>query len=171
MIQVFTIGYEGTDIDRFIETLKRVDIDILVDVRAVAISRKRGFSKSALKGRLEGEGLLYEHAVELGDPKSGREAARQGRFKEFREIYAFHLASPSARSAIINIAAVAESRRVCLMCFERDPIYCHRSMVARELANSEARVFDLFGDHPSRYDNFPAKLSSYYSSEGISAAE
>ena len=63
MSVVYTIGYEGTDIDRFVATLKAVGIKVLADVRAVAVSRKKGFSKTALKARLEDEGIAYTHLV------------------------------------------------------------------------------------------------------------
>ena len=84
MTTVYTIGYEGTDIDRFIQTLRNVDVKVLADVRAVALSRKEGFSKSALSSRLEMEGISYIHFMELGDPKKGREAARAGKYEKFR---------------------------------------------------------------------------------------
>jgi hypothetical protein len=73
---VYTIGYEGTDIDRVVATLRTVGVTMLADVRAVAVSRKKGFSKNGLRERLEAEGNTYVHLVELGDPKLGRDAAR-----------------------------------------------------------------------------------------------
>ena len=91
MPRLFTIGYEGTDIDRFVETLKIVGVEVVADVRAVALSRKKGFSKSALSARLMADGMEYLHFVELGDPKPGRDAARAGLYDEFRKIYRRHL--------------------------------------------------------------------------------
>ena len=76
MTTVYTLGYEGTDIDKVVATLQAVGVKVLADVRAVALSRKKGFSKNALRTRLEAEGIAYVHLVELGDPKPGREAAR-----------------------------------------------------------------------------------------------
>jgi uncharacterized protein (DUF488 family) len=46
MTTLYTIGYEGTDIDRFVATLKAVGVQLLADVRALPLSRKRGFSKN-----------------------------------------------------------------------------------------------------------------------------
>jgi len=71
--RIFTIGYEGADADRFLATLKQEGVATLADVRAVALSRKRGFSKSALRDALAGQGIGYEHFISLGTPK---EAAR-----------------------------------------------------------------------------------------------
>ena len=67
MSVIYTIGYEGTDIDRCVATLKAVGVTVLADVRAVAVSRKKGFSKNGLRERLEAEGITYVHLVELGD--------------------------------------------------------------------------------------------------------
>ncbi|MDN3712169.1 DUF488 domain-containing protein [Paracoccus cavernae] len=90
MSVVYTIGYESTDIDRFVRTLSLAGIQVLADVRAVTVSRKKGFSKTKLAERLNAEGIEYRHFRELGDPKPGREAARAGDFRKFREIYGAH---------------------------------------------------------------------------------
>ena len=55
MSVVYTIGYESTDIDRFVTTLKTAGIERVADVRTVALSRKKGFSKKALAARPEAE--------------------------------------------------------------------------------------------------------------------
>src|SRR5690606_1075350 len=80
MSVVYTIGYEGTDINRFVATLKAAAVKRVADVRAVALSRKKGFSKKSLSARLEAEGIEYLHFIDLGDPKPGREAAKAGLF-------------------------------------------------------------------------------------------
>ena len=97
MSVVYTVGYEGTDIDRFVATLKAAGVKRIADVRAVPISRKKGFSKKSLGARLEAEGIDYLHYVSLGDPKPGREAARAGQYRQFRAIYTQHLDSGTRR--------------------------------------------------------------------------
>ncbi|MDK9696473.1 MAG: DUF488 domain-containing protein [Siculibacillus sp.] len=171
MIRVFTIGYEGTDIERFVHTLKLVGIDVLVDVRAVAVSRKKGFSKRALAEHLALSGIEYRHEIDLGDPKEGRVAARAGDFSRFRAIYGDHLNEKSARESVTLISEVAESQSVCLMCFERDPSQCHRSMVADLLKDLGHSVLDLFADHPGLYVGFASKIARRDTSEGLAAAE
>src|SRR5215217_2407043 len=84
---LFTIGYEGADVDRFLTTLKDSGVATLADVRAVALSRKRGYSKNALRTALEANGIDYRHFIQLGTPKSGREAARAGNGELMRRIY------------------------------------------------------------------------------------
>jgi uncharacterized protein (DUF488 family) len=100
MSVVYTIGYEGTDIDRFVATLKAIGVTVLADVRAVAVSRKKGFSKNGLRERLEAEGITYVHLVELGDPKAGRDAARARKFDEFRRVYSAHIKTADAVGAL-----------------------------------------------------------------------
>ena len=73
---LFTIGYEGLDQERLTGALRDAGCGLLADVRAVANSRKRGFSKGALKAGIEEAGLTYVHLRGLGTPKEGREAAR-----------------------------------------------------------------------------------------------
>jgi uncharacterized protein (DUF488 family) len=170
MTIVYTIGYEGTDIERFVQTLKVVGITVLADVRAVALSRKKGFSKTALKAHLEREGIAYRHFFDLGDPKPGREAAREGRYAEFRRIYAKHLSTNAAQTALVALRETVKAAPTCLLCFERDPKECHRSIVAERLTMAGADVFDLYGDRPARYADHAAKLPRNHSREGAAAA-
>lgn len=167
---VYTIGYEGTDIERFVATLKHVGVMILADVRAVANSRKKGFSKSKLRARLAEEGITYTHYIELGDPKPGRDAARAGNYDRFRRIYSRHLAGADPQAAIEAIAKIAQKTPTCLLCFERDPKVCHRSMIADELVSLGLKNFDLFGDNPNQYVRHSAKLPRRNIGQGATAA-
>jgi uncharacterized protein (DUF488 family) len=170
MNTVYTIGYEGTDIERFVQTLKAVGIEVLADVRAVALSRKEGFSKTALRNRLAEAGIGYIHYNHLGDPKPGREAARAGKYELFRKIYGKHLATAEAQIALKQLKDEVKSKRTCLLCFERDPNVCHRSIVTQALRGSGNSILDLYGDSPARYVNFSTHLSRYHSREGAAAA-
>lgn len=170
MSVIYTIGYECTDIERFVATLKAVGIKRLADVRAIALSRKKGFSKKSLAARLEAEGIEYLHFVELGDPKPGREAARAGRYQQFRDIYESHLDSVDARASFNELLTAAWEKPTCLLCFERDPATCHRSIVADEIAERGFKVFDLYGDEPHRYVRNASKLPRYHPRESTAAA-
>ena len=170
MTVVYTIGYEGTDIHRFIETLKVVGVTTLADVRAVALSRKKGFSKSALQARLEDEGIAYAHFVELGDPKPGREAARAGRHEAFRKIYARHLEGAGSKAALKSLAELVESKPTCLLCFERDPATCHRALIANRLTMDGVKIFHLFADDPSRYARHAPKLPRHHTRQSAPTA-
>jgi uncharacterized protein (DUF488 family) len=131
-----TIGYEGSSIGDFLATLENVGIDILIDVRELPISRKPGFSKSALAEHLAGRGIDYLHLKGLGDPKAGRAAAREGRLHEFRRIFRAHLRSEMAQVDMRRGIEAAKDRMACLLCFEQDHSQCHRRLVAEEMART-----------------------------------
>jgi uncharacterized protein (DUF488 family) len=151
MKTIYTVGYEGTDIDRFIKTLLAVGVEVVADVRALPLSRKKGFSKNTLREHLQCAGIDYQPYQELGDPKPGREAAKAGQFNEFRRIYTAHIETDSAAQRVNDLAGEAAERVTCMLCFERDPSTCHRSIVAEKLASHGFASFDLYADDPERY--------------------
>jgi uncharacterized protein (DUF488 family) len=166
---VYTIGYEGASIEQFVQTLKAVGITMLADVRAVPVSRKKGFSKSALRARLEEESIGYIHFVELGDPKPGRDAAKAGQLDTFRRVYSRHLRKNESESALRSLVELVSNQPTCLLCFERDPVCCHRSLIANHPTMSGAKIIHLVADDPSRYARHAAILSSYGSRQGAPA--
>jgi uncharacterized protein (DUF488 family) len=134
MTTLATIGYENTTVPRFLETLKEADVDLLVDVRAIAGSRRPGFAKTKLAENVGTIGIEYLHLRGLGTPAEGRAAARAGRYDELRAIFLDHLETLEAREQMEQLAELVRSgRRVCLLCLEADPAHCHRSMVAEAL--------------------------------------
>jgi uncharacterized protein (DUF488 family) len=133
-IEVATVGYQGATVHSFLQALREAGIELLVDVRAVASSRRPGFAKSALAANLHGAGIDYLHLRDLGTPAPGRAAARAGRHAEMRRIFRDHLRTEAAQSALDALADIVRSRRACLLCFEADPTHCHRSLVADALA-------------------------------------
>jgi uncharacterized protein (DUF488 family) len=132
-LTLLTIGYEGRTVDELIAALREADAQLLIDVRAVAASRRPGFSKTALAGALGQAGIDYLHLRALGTPKPGREAARKGRAAEMRTIFEAHLDTPEAEFAFEQAHAAAIERRSALLCFERDPACCHRTILAERL--------------------------------------
>ncbi|WP_238311253.1 DUF488 domain-containing protein [Methylobacterium organophilum] len=146
MKTLFTIGYEGLDPERLHAALKEAGVATLADVRAVANSRKRGFSKGALKAGLEEAGLGYAHLRALGTPKAGREAARAHDAGLMRRIYCEEvLDTADGGLALDALAELAGRAPVCLLCFERDPERCHRRVLAERLAARGFATVDLFG--------------------------
>lgn len=133
-MKLFTVGYEGRTTDDLFATLRRTGVELLIDVRDVPISRKRGFSKTALGNGLAAVGIEYLHLKGLGDPKPGRVAARSGRYAEFRRIFSEHLLSCAAQQALAMAVAEASQKVACLLCFERDHTNCHRSIVANSMS-------------------------------------
>ena len=135
MTTLATIGYEGATVASFLDALRAAGIGLLVDVRALASSRRPGFAKTRLAANLAEAGIDYLHLRGLGTPADGRAAARAGRHDEMRRVFAGHLATPAAQAELDVLAElVAGERRVCILCFEADPRHCHRSLVAAALA-------------------------------------
>ena len=132
---LFTIGYEGTAVPEFLATLTAAGVALLVDVRAVASSRRPGFAKTRLAANLETAGIDYLHLRGLGTPADGRAAARAGRHAEMHAIFAEHMRTPEAQAELEQLAGLVQGdRAVCILCFEADPRHCHRSLVAAALA-------------------------------------
>jgi uncharacterized protein (DUF488 family) len=136
MRQLATIGYEGASPTDFDAALTAAGVDTVVDVRAVALSRKAGFSKTALAERLREQGFEYVHLRGLGDPKPGREAARAGDMALFKRIFGAHMTTPDAQSDLAKLRALASARNIALLCYEADAAGCHRAIVASQVANS-----------------------------------
>jgi uncharacterized protein (DUF488 family) len=130
MPSLTTIGYEGTTIDTVLTTLKDAEVGLLIDVRAVAQSRKPGFSKRQLAASLDQSGIGYLHLQGLGTPKPGRDAVRAGHPERMEIIFREHMTSDRAQAELAQAKQLARERRVCLLCFERDHNTCHRRMVA-----------------------------------------
>jgi uncharacterized protein (DUF488 family) len=134
---LFTIGYEGKTLDEMLGQLTEAGVELLIDVRAVAASRRPGFSKTALAGALRARGIDYLHLRPLGTPKAGREAARKGQVAEMRAIFEEQLATPEAELALERAKSAAAERPSALLCFEADAGHCHRAVLAERLASAE----------------------------------
>ena len=128
-----TIGYEGKTVDEFLSELGDAGVELVIDVRAVAASRRPGFSKTAMSAALKERGIDYLHLRSLGTPKAGREAARKGRNAEMRTIFEGQLQTPEAELAMEQANTAAQEQLAALLCFEADAGGCHRSMVAERL--------------------------------------
>ncbi|MDP1646965.1 MAG: DUF488 domain-containing protein [Rubrivivax sp.] len=128
---LFTIGYEGAELADFIATLARAGVTTLLDVRELPLSRKKGFSKRALAEALSVSGIAYRHERDLGSPKTIRQRLHSdGDYEQFFESFSTYLRQ---QRPLLKELAGALDGKVALMCFERDPATCHRSVVARQL--------------------------------------
>lgn len=141
--KLFTIGYEQTPAKSVLDELEAAGVKLLVDVRAVAASRRPGFSKSQLKAGLDERGIGYVHLRGLGTPKDGREAARSGNIPQLEKIYSAHLKTPQAREEMDELAAmVAKAGPICILCYERDHTHCHRRWIAEIIEDREGVAID-----------------------------
>ncbi len=126
---VFTIGYEGLSVATFTALLIENQIDTIVDVRELPLSRKPGFSKNSLANHLTLSSIAYLHMVNLGCPKSVRDAFKEDRdWGRYTRGFIAHL--QEQESAINELSALAKSSSCALLCYEADYRNCHRSMVA-----------------------------------------
>ena len=142
-MKIFTIGYEGVTQGEFLAALEGAGVARVIDVRALPLSRRPGFSKTPLRNALAEVGIDYVHLKALGTPPEGREAARKGRHDELKRIYAGQLELPEAIVAGAQMRELAAERSSALLCFERAPEGCHRSLLLKAVA-AEAEVVDLF---------------------------
>ena len=130
--EVFTIGYEGREIEDFISCLKAFNISRLIDIREIPLSRKRGFSKSALKERVEAENIDYIHIKTLGSPSVLRRQLKEDHdYDRFFSAYRSYLSQN--HNSLVEAYAYLQDGPACLMCFERYPEKCHRSAVAQRI--------------------------------------
>jgi uncharacterized protein (DUF488 family) len=142
-MRIFTIGYEATTMGDFLDALTSAGVKRVIDVRALPLSRRPGFSKTPLKGALAEAGIDYVHLRALGTPAAGREAARKGRHAELARIYAGQLELPEAIAQGQQMLALAAEQPSALLCFERDPGGCHRTLLLGAIA-AGAEVVDLY---------------------------
>lgn len=129
---IYTIGYEGLTPGEFLDILNAHDIQILIDVRELPLSRKPGFSKRALSELVEEAGLQYIHIQSLGAPRTVRHALREtSDWESYCFGYKNHLSQQEQYLDLL--VELSRESRVCLMCFEADYSTCHRSLITERL--------------------------------------
>jgi uncharacterized protein (DUF488 family) len=130
--KLFTVGYEGRSLNELIDELVGAGVERLVDVRELPLSRRRGFSKTALREALREAGIEYVHVRALGNPKPNRERYWAGDVEGGAAVYRKHLNNGS-RWALLELAESLRADRACLLCFERDHTECHRDVIVEAL--------------------------------------
>jgi uncharacterized protein (DUF488 family) len=142
-MRIFTIGYEATTMAEFLAALKAAGVERIIDVRALPLSRRPGFSKTPLRNALDEVGIDYVHLKALGTPADGRSAARAGKQSELERIYAAQLGLPEAMVQAEQMRELASEKPSALLCYEREPAQCHRSLLLDAVAR-DAQVTHLF---------------------------
>lgn len=142
-MRIFTIGYESATVAEFIAALTAAGVQRVIDVRALPLSRRPGFSKTPLKGALAEARIDYVHLKALGTPADGRAAARAGRHCDLERIYAGQLQLPEAMAQAGQMMALAQEKPSALLCFEREPRNCHRQLLLDAVA-AYAEVVHLY---------------------------
>ena len=134
---------KATTVAEFIAALKAAGVERVIDVRALPLSRRPGFSKTALRAALAEAGIEYVHLKALGTPADGRAAARAGRHADLERIYAGQLELPEAIAQSAQMLDLAREKPSALLCMERDPAHCHRTLLLDAVA-ADAEVVDLY---------------------------
>lgn len=142
-MKIFTIGYEATTVGAFVDALKAAGVERVIDVRALPLSRRPGFSKTALAGALTEAGLEYVHLRALGTPAEGRAAARAGRHADMARVYTGQLELPEAMVQAAQMLDLAREKPSALLCYEREPQHCHRTLLLEAVA-ADAEIVDLY---------------------------
>ena len=142
-MRIFTIGYEGATTSEFVEALSRAGVQRVIDVRALPLSRRPGFSKTPLRTALAEAGIDYVHLKALGTPSEGRTAARAGRHADMARVYAGQLELPEAMVQAAQMIELAADKPSALLCMEREPAHCHRTLLLNAVA-PDAEVVHLY---------------------------
>jgi len=137
---IFTIGYEQATQPAVVAALRDAGVEVLADIRYLPLSRRPGFSKSSLRAAVEEAGIAYRHFKHLGTPAEGRAAARRHDHAELARVYAGQLELPEALAQMAELRALAEDKRVCLLCYERNAAECHRALLYEALLADFERV-------------------------------
>jgi uncharacterized protein (DUF488 family) len=142
-MRIFTIGYESVTVGEFLAALKSAGVERVIDVRALPLSRRPGFSKTPLTAALAEARIEYIHLKALGTPAEGRSAARAGRHADMARIYAGQLELPEAMAQSAQMLDLAAEKPSALLCMEREPGRCHRTLLLEAVAG-DAEVVHLY---------------------------
>lgn len=139
VVELFTVGYEGRSLNELVDASCAAGVERLIDVRELPLSRRKGFSKTALGETLRKSGIEYTHVKALGNPKPNRERYWAGDVEGGAAVYRKQLNSGS-RSALVELAESLGDDPACLLCFERDHAECHRDVIVQELRELKPRL-------------------------------
>jgi uncharacterized protein (DUF488 family) len=149
---IWTIGYEGASIGAFIDTLRHAGVELVLDIGAAPVSRKKGFSKNQLAAHLASAGLGYRYLRGLGTPKRARDPARSGDLSP-SSMFRAHMDEPQALVDLGAAEKLAKEWPICLLCLERDPLHCHRLIGAEHMATKPGQTIEPLFVKP----NYPSK--------------
>lgn len=123
----FTVGYEGRTLAEFVQVLEGAGIERVVDVRALPLSRRKGFSKTPLSSALSKHGIEYVHLRAAGNPFRDK----KNNIEKCLALYAGHLdAHPEV---VLEVEKAINGHRAALLCVESDVECCHRSVIVDRL--------------------------------------
>jgi uncharacterized protein (DUF488 family) len=137
--RIYSVGYEGLEVEALVEHLASVSVSLLVDVRLNPVSRRRGYSRKALSASLEEAGIEYRHEPALGNPQDNRDSFRSGDGEEGRRRMREMLLNGSG-SALRRLVEEARSARIAVLCVERDRFRCHRDVITDMVKEADPNI-------------------------------
>jgi len=136
---LYTIGYEGASLNEFLDALQAHHIGVVVDVRELPLSRKRGFSKTALQEALADRKIRYVHLRALGCPRDIRHQYREDKdWQRYTRLFLEYLGGQ--HEALVELAEIAETSPCALVCYEADAQHCHRSFVSEAVMSHSSAL-------------------------------
>ncbi|WP_288983695.1 DUF488 domain-containing protein [uncultured Flavobacterium sp.] len=141
---LFTIGYEGVSLEKYLNKLVSNDVKLLVDVRKNSLSMKFGFSKSLLKKYCESLGIEYIHIPEVGINSDQRqELNTQQDYDALFEVYKKTTLKETDNYQAKIIELLTKYKRIALTCFEADICQCHRKPLAEAIAKNPIFEYEV----------------------------
>jgi len=130
-----TIGHGDRDLAAFRQLLTAAGVELLVDIRTLPRSRRHPqFDEAALRAACAEDGITYHWAGRaLGGLRRAAPESPHGALPEALRGFADHADGPGFERAMEQLEGLARTGRVALLCAERDPLQCHRSLVADRL--------------------------------------
>lgn len=145
MQKMFTSGYQGENINQFVDKIQFNKITALIDIRENPYSRKPGFSQKALQLALSKVGIKYNHYVELGTPRPLRDfLIKSNDFENFHKLYRDYVSE--FKESLIDLIFLSKRENICILCFEKDPHLCHRKVIVdliSEYTNKQINIIHI----------------------------
>lgn len=142
--KVYTVGHSNHTLERFIELLNGAGITAIADVRSVPYSRfNHQFNREALSVDLRSAGIAYSFlGKELGARPNDKKCYREGRAN-----YSLIAATTLFQLGLDRVIEGSRKYRVALMCAEKDPLDCHRTiLVGRNLKERGVIINHIYAD-------------------------
>ena len=141
---LFTIGHASHEISEFTSLLTRHSVNVVVDVRSHPYSRRHAqFNRETLAELFKRSGIQY---VFLGRELGARRTERES-YRENQARYDLITQLPAFREGLDRLRRELVSHRIALLCAEKDPITCHRTvLVCRQLRSDPIEIQHILDD-------------------------
>ena len=149
-MELYTIGYEGLTSKYFLAMLNQYKISIVADVRELPLSRKKGFSKNSLAKSLANKNIKYITFSGLGTTKEMRNKLKKT--GDYESLFKKYRKSIANRYDDLDeiVVLLQNNEKVALLCFEHNPNFCHRKILAEEVKKRDGNGLRIKHIQPRR---------------------